>query len=316
MIEIRFPIHSSPSGALDCFDLTAGDGCITCYPLLDGVDVMIMRFEMLSFTEKRTKCDEFEINFCTNGRFETAFSPREHVLLTPGDMAVSCFDGIHGMHSESRFPLGYYEGICIVVNPVPAQQWMDQHIPSFAINFDLLKRNLLSGRWYMVGHAGPRCDHVFRELSENADYFDAQYLQLKVIELLMLLTRIPRIEAGNFYCSSNQLELIHHLRDHLLTNREHYVSLSQLAQEHGISVSHLQKLFKHVYGAPIYHYIKEYRLEQAAVELVRSCKPITEIALNTGYESVSKFTQCFKKRYGMTPSDYRKKTNSPVKWNN
>ncbi|SCJ63149.1 DNA gyrase inhibitor [uncultured Clostridium sp.] len=64
------------------------------------------------------------------------------------------------------------------------------------------------------------------------------------------------------YCSTEQTELAHHLRDHLLTNREGYVSLAQLAEEHGISVSHLQKMFKQVYGVPVYHYIKEYRLER------------------------------------------------------
>lgn len=39
-----------------------------------------------------------------------------------------------------------------------------------------------------------------------------------------------------------------------------------------MSVSHLQKLFKQIYGVPVYHYIKEYRLEQAAVELVAQRK--------------------------------------------
>ena len=86
--------------------------------------------------------------------------------------------------------------------------------------------------------------------------------------------------------------------DHLLTNREGYVSLAQLAAEHEMSVSHLQKLFKQVYGVPVYRYIKEYRLEQAAVELVRSRKPITEIAQRAGYDNASKFSESFKKRYG------------------
>lgn len=39
------------------------------------------------------------------------------------------------------------------------------------------------------------------------------------------------------------MKLVRHLRDHLLTDREGYVSLAQLAAEHEISVSHLQKLF-------------------------------------------------------------------------
>lgn len=77
----------------------------------------------------------------------------------------------------------------------------------------------------MFGTAGPRCEHVFRELYENAPYMDLRFLRLKVVELLMLLSRIPQEEGTDLYCSTEQTELAHHLRDHLLTNREGYVSL-------------------------------------------------------------------------------------------
>ena len=46
----------------------------------------------------------------------------------------------------------------------------------------------------------------------------------------MLLSRIPQEEGTDLYCSTEQTELAHHLRDHLLTNREGYVSLAQLAE--------------------------------------------------------------------------------------
>ena len=220
-------------------------------------------------------------------------------------MAISCYDGVHGSSSESRFPLGYYEGICLEVNPEAASGWIAQHAPAFHVDFSALKRNLLESKWYMAGSAGSRCEHVFRELYESTFYAERTYLQLKVLELLMLLERIPQEAGADAYFSSEQTELAHHLRDHLLTNREGYVSLAQLAAEHEMSVSHLQKLFKQVYGVPVYRYIKEYRLEQAAVELVRSRKPITEIAQHAGYDNASKFSESFKKRYGKTPSHYR-----------
>ena len=165
----------------------------------------------------------------------------------------------------------------------------------------------------MVGPAGPRCEHVFRELYESASYAERGFLQLKVLELMLLLGRIPQERAADPYCSAEQTALAHHLRDHLLTNREGYVSLAQLAAEHAISVSHLQKLFKQTYGMPVYHYIKEYRLEQAAVELVRSRKPITEIAQHAGYDNASKFSESFKKRYRKTPSRYRADKTNAVK---
>ena len=292
-------------GQVSGFENAKGDGEVHCYRLFDGVHIMRMQLDMERYTEVRSQKGMLEVNFCVNGRFETGFSLRDHVLLKPGDMAISCFDGVHGAKSDSCFPLGYYEGICLEVEPEAAKGWIQRNAPAFPIDFALLKGNLLGEKWYMVGPAGPRCEHVFRELYESAAYAEPGYLRLKILELLMLLSRIPREKAGAAYCSQKQAELVHGLRDRLLTSR--YVSLEELAAEQGVSVSHLQKLFKQTYGVPVYHYIKEYRLEQAAVELVRTQRSITEIAQNAGYDNASKFTESFKKRYGATPSQYRAK---------
>ena len=298
-------IGSCPIGQTGGFENADGNGEIHCFRIFDGVSVMLMQMEMGSYTEIRTQVGVLEVNFCINGRFETSFSMRSHVLLKPGDMAISCYDGLHGTKSESHFPLGYYEGLCLEIDPAAAGHWIRLNAPAFPIDFTALKQNLLGSKWYMVGPAGPRCEHVFRELYESASYAERGFLQLKTLELLMLLGRIPQENTAGLYCSSEQTVLAHHLRDHLLTNREGYISLASLAAEHEISVSHLQKLFKQVYGVPIYRYIKEYRLEQAAVELVRSGKSVTEIAQQAGYDNASKFSECFRKRYGKTPSRYR-----------
>lgn len=306
-------IGSCPIGQTGGFENADGNGEIHCFRIFDGVSVMLMQLEMGSYTEIRTQGGVLEVNFCINGRFETSFSMRSHVLLKPGDMAISCYDGLHGTKSESHFPLGYYEGLCLEIDPAAAGHWIHLNAPAFPIDFTALKQNLLGSKWYMVGSSGSRCEHVFRELYESASYADRTFLQLKALELLMLLERIPQeSEIGSYY-SAEQTALVHHLRDHLLTNREGYVSLAQVAAEHEMSVSHLQKLFKQVYGVPVYRYIKEYRLEQAAVELVRSRKPITEIAQHAGYDNASKFSESFKKRYGKTPSRYRADKTNAVK---
>ena len=317
MIDIIFHDETGMGSAFpaqaDGFEKADGSGEIHYYRLFDGVGILLLRLEMETYTEMRTQVGVLEVNFCINGRFETSFSMRDRVLLKPGDMAISCYDGVHGSISESRFPLGYYEGICLEVNSEAASGWIAQHAPAFHVDFSALKQTLLESKWYMVGSAGSRCEHVFRELYESAFYADHTVLQLKVLELLLLLERIPQESGMDSYYSAEQTLLAHHLRDHLLTNREGYVSLAQLAAEHAISVSHLQKLFKQTYGMPVYHYIKEYRLEQAAVELVRSRKPITEIAQHAGYDNASKFSESFKKRYGKTPSRYRADKTNAVK---
>ena len=100
MIDIIY--HDGASAAPDQaaqsggFAQADGNGEIHCYSWLDGVSAMLMRLEMESYTELRTQKGLLELNFCANGRFETRFSLRDHVLLKPGDMAISCYDGVHG----------------------------------------------------------------------------------------------------------------------------------------------------------------------------------------------------------------------------
>ena len=45
----------------------------------------------------------------------------------------------------------------------------------------------------MVGPAGLRCEHVFRELYESASYAERGFLQLKVLELMLLLEKINEL---------------------------------------------------------------------------------------------------------------------------
>ena len=71
---------------------------------------------------------------------------------------------------------------CISVSRMPppcprhlralAQSWIERNASSFSVDFAMPKYNLLREKWYMYGQAGPRCEHVFRELYENAAYFD------------------------------------------------------------------------------------------------------------------------------------------------
>ena len=175
------------------FENAAGSGEIHYYRLFDGVGIMLLRLEMETYTEIRTQIGMIEINFCINGRFETSFSMRSHVLLKPGDMAISCYDGLHGTKSESHFPLGYYEGLCLEIDPAAAGHWIRLNAPAFPIDFTALKQNLLGSKWYMVGPAGLRCEHVFRELYESTSYAERGFLQLKVLELMLLLEKINEL---------------------------------------------------------------------------------------------------------------------------
>lgn len=247
----------------------------------------------------------FEINFCLCGRFESEFTAKNSVALGSGDMSVSMFDGSCCAETYSSFPLGYYEGITIMVESDTATEWMRRHAGVLAVDISQLKGTLLRHNWFWVSSAGPRCEHIFRELYECISYSDHTYLELKIIELFMLLMKKTVTEISDDYYPKSQIDVVKHIRDHLVSQLTAGSQLGTLIAKHNISVSQFRKAFRAIYGKPVCRYLTEYRLEQAAIELSTSDKPITEIAYALGFSSPSKFTEHFRKCYGVTPTHYR-----------
>ena len=52
-------------------------------------------------------------------------------------------------------------------------------------------------------------------------------------------------------------------------------------------------------------FLNHYRIEEASRRLLESTVPVSTIALDIGYGSLSSFNAAFKARYNMTPTEYR-----------
>lgn len=104
--------------------------------------------------------------------------------------------------------------------------------------------------------------------------------------------------------------LISHVLSYLDNNFARYdLSLDSVASIVGINPSYLSALFKKVTGVNFTAYITDKRIS-AAKELMKDpLRTAGEIASLTGYESASYFTRAFKKKTGMTPTEYRKSLN-------
>jgi len=60
-------------------------------------------------------------------------------------------------------------------------------------------------------------------------------------------------------------------------------------------------------------YLNNYRIEDASFRLLNTSSPISSIAIDVGYSSLSVFNKAFKDRYDMTPSEFRQlNTNDPT----
>lgn len=84
------------------------------------------------------------------------------------------------------------------------------------------------------------------------------------------------------------------------------LTVNDIANECGYSASHFMRWFKEVTGTGFAGYLIEFRLSKAAQALRNTSDSILEIAEQTGFDNLSNFNRLFKKRFEMTPSQFRR----------
>lgn len=84
------------------------------------------------------------------------------------------------------------------------------------------------------------------------------------------------------------------------------ISLDSVSEKLGLSASYFSAQFKKEFGINFLEYLTDLRIS-AAKELLRDpLRSTAEIAGMVGYESPNYFTRAFKKKTGMTPTDFRR----------
>ena len=83
------------------------------------------------------------------------------------------------------------------------------------------------------------------------------------------------------------------------------LSIYEIASHLEISEGHISRLFHKETSYTLAGYITSIRLEKAKNLLCKHNCRISEAAEQTGYTSVAYFSSLFKKRYGITPSEYQ-----------
>lgn len=93
---------------------------------------------------------------------------------------------------------------------------------------------------------------------------------------------------------------------HIEDNLESDLSLAEIAQVAGISVSHLKTLFRRSTGTAVHQYILRRRVERAKMLLQDRNLSIAQIAFATGFAHQSHLARHMRKILGVTPAMARK----------
>ncbi|HEV8429606.1 MAG TPA: AraC family transcriptional regulator [Pyrinomonadaceae bacterium] len=96
-------------------------------------------------------------------------------------------------------------------------------------------------------------------------------------------------------------------KTYLASRMSERVTLDDVARAVHASPFHLARLFQQQTGVPVHRYLTQLRLRASLERLAEGTSDLTELALELGFSSHSHFTDAFRREFGKSPSEMRRK---------
>jgi AraC-like DNA-binding protein/ligand-binding sensor protein len=112
--------------------------------------------------------------------------------------------------------------------------------------------------------------------------------------------------------SANEPKPVSSAKQFVLSRVEETITLALVAQHVHVSRFHFCKLFKKATGMTLTEYIACVRVEKAKMLLANSSVRISEVAYASGFGSIPRFNDVFKRHAGKSPTEYRATLRLPL----
>ena len=140
---------------------------------------------------------------------------------------------------------------------------------------------------------------IRRVVLQREDHEEAAY------KLALAALRVSRPGLKPIVVSSlNQKRVLNIVR-HIENYYHEPCSLKALARLVRLSPCYFLRVFQRVTGQSPAQYVMHVRLRAAADNLLTTCAPIGEVALNAGFNDISHFNASFRKVFGRNPTHWR-----------
>jgi AraC-like DNA-binding protein len=142
-------------------------------------------------------------------------------------------------------------------------------------------------------------------LLDNPELADEELIKNKLREFVILMTKTVGAPSELDFLASmfkpNFVRFEEVIQHNLYAN----LSLKELADLCHMSLATFKREFKKVYQESPAKYMSKMRISKAAQALKNPEIPISHVAYDVGYDSLTTFNRSFKEHMGQTPTQYR-----------
>lgn len=153
--------------------------------------------------------------------------------------------------------------------------------------------------------------HEIVELRKNKAVFHGVQELICLYEFFMQFgnflqdTLLPR-EFLEKQGNSRTIDKINMACRYISENCDRELTLESVADQAGFSACYFSRVFKQTTNSNFVEYLTKQRLKHAQALLADSDIPITNVAMESGFKSISTFNRVFQKYKGCSPSEFKK----------
>lgn len=290
-------------------------GFIHFLPLFPGITLAYIKINALTwpaptlYPQAQPK-GPLLINYCISGRCELLLNTDNYVYIQSGELSLT----ESYASNQYLYPGRFYEGMEFFIDLESVSREASGLEKEFGLSLSVLTERYCPSCSTYIAAAAREPDLIFQKLWQLYRPEDSACLpQMKVYSLSLLAslqsaeTIIPA-QQHTFYTKS-QVEIAKKTEQILTTDLAKHHPARELADSFSISETSLKNYFRGVYGENISSYMLKKRMEKAGELLLCTALPVSDIALQTGYSSQSKFAAVFRKYYQAAPLEYRRRSN-------
>lgn len=129
---------------------------------------------------------------------------------------------------------------------------------------------------------------------------DEDIISSSIDALCVAVNKLDHIENAKQGRDERLNEIMNYIQEHYLT-----VTMDELADRLHLSKPYLSKYIREKSGKTYGEIVKNVRMKKARTLLKNTNMTVESIADSVGYQNVEHFNRLFKKKYDMTPMQYR-----------
>ena len=277
-------------------------------------DIRVLRFHLTSFPPGRVvefhKHDEFEFHFIPRGKGKVVMETEEYALRE----GMFYLTGPGLMHYQEADASEAMDELCLHVDI--AARDVPNEAADAADRLEIAEADDCIGKLRTLPHV-PAHDlhdamrHFLEAYQACSDGSAGLYTTIKqhVVQILLKAARAYDGGGTRLTLPSRDMKAYRYrlAMQYIRANYAGTVTLAGVAEKLNISTRQLQRIFKDMRGnASFSGILEEVRLEAVCKKLAETDLPVERIAVSEGFSNGNYLHAVFRKRFGMTPSAYRK----------